>query len=92
MFAAQTHTDCGDRLLTPLPPLICTGNFTMNRALLRVQKHVVSVYLSDYRANNCLTVCHENLGEVVNQVFSVLRRGECGVNAIDIRLDALAYP
>lgn len=72
MFAAQIHTDFGDRLLNPLPLLICTGNFTMNTALLRVQKHEVSVYLSDYRANNWLTVGHQKQGEAVNQVSPVL--------------------
>lgn len=72
MFAAQIHTDFGRCLLNPLPSLICTGNFTMNRALLRVQKHEVSVYLSDYRANNWLTVGHQNQGEAVDQVSSVL--------------------
>jgi len=58
VFAAQIYTDFGDCLLNPLPSLICAGNFTMNRALLRVQKHEVSVYLSDYSANNWLTVGH----------------------------------
>lgn len=76
MFAAQIHTDFGDCLLNPLLSLICTGNFSMNRALLGVQKHEVSVYLSDYRANNCLTVGHQNQGEAVNRVSSVLRSTE----------------
>lgn len=78
MFAAQMHTDFGDCLLNPLPPLICTGNFTMNRALLRVQKHGVSVYLSDYRANNWLTVGHQKQGKVINQVFSLITSREQG--------------